>query len=175
MAVSKWSWTTAEINAFANHGEIRTLTRTRWNAFIDKVNEIVDRFNAYMPGSNWIYTAEPDVVYTAKTLPKVGSSYYMGTNKILYASSWNEILRVIYCARYWTRYSTGSGNSYYTELQDMINTATSLYAAGDTIKGRYFYYYLYEGNFLSTYASIGSKLNYAIDIIEDALVRHGKV
>lgn len=36
---SLWYWTTAETNAFNNNGLVTVLTYTRWNSFIDKVNE----------------------------------------------------------------------------------------------------------------------------------------
>lgn len=34
-----WSWTTAERNAFNNHGAVTTLTWDRWNSFVDKIVE----------------------------------------------------------------------------------------------------------------------------------------
>lgn len=44
--VTDFSWTSAELNAFNNKGEVATLTKDRWNSFIDYVNACVPYFNA---------------------------------------------------------------------------------------------------------------------------------
>jgi len=44
---SNWTWTTAELNAFNNHGSLTTLTYSRWNAFLDRITE----FEVYKYGS----------------------------------------------------------------------------------------------------------------------------
>lgn len=36
---TNWSWSTAERNAFNNHGAVTTLTWDRWNSFVDKIVE----------------------------------------------------------------------------------------------------------------------------------------
>lgn len=72
---SNWSWTTAEQNAFNNKGVITALTRTRWNAFLDWLITVI----AY---ANNAYNAGYDTILSANK---------MGTDKILYASAFNNI------------------------------------------------------------------------------------
>jgi len=64
-----WSWTQSELNAFNNHGLISTLTASRWNAFIDRVN----LFAAY------------------KTAPQVGGSYYVSPGEDVTAAKFNQV------------------------------------------------------------------------------------
>ncbi len=67
---SNWSWTTAELNAFNNHGNVTTLTYLRWNAFC----ACVDDFRSY------------------KGLPALSSSAYMtSSDKTLTASRFNAV------------------------------------------------------------------------------------
>ena len=46
---SAWSWTSAETTAFNNHGAFDELTAARWNAFVDKINEV-----CAAAGSSWL-------------------------------------------------------------------------------------------------------------------------
>ena len=46
---SAWSWTSAETTAFNNHGAFDELTAARWNAFVDKINEV-----CVAAGSSWL-------------------------------------------------------------------------------------------------------------------------
>lgn len=80
---TNWSWTTAELNAFNNNGAVTTLTYTRWNSFIDKVQEFIIYYNTKYG------TGVPSV-----TQYKMSSS-----NKTLTATAFNNI-----------RFSIGSMN-----------------------------------------------------------------
>lgn len=42
---SPWSWTTTELNALNNQGAFNTITATRWNSFLDKVQEFINYYN----------------------------------------------------------------------------------------------------------------------------------
>jgi hypothetical protein len=82
---SNWTWTTAELNAFNNHGSLTTLTYSRWNAFLDRITE----FEVYKYGS--ALTAFDKMTSSDKTLTAarfnqarfaIGSMYSTGiTNK----------------------------------------------------------------------------------------------
>lgn len=106
---TNWSWTTAELNAFNNNGTVTTLTYTRWNSFIDKVQEFINYYNTKYG------TGVPSV-----TQYKMSSS-----NKTLTATAFNNI-----------RFSIGSMNptgisnvstgdtvygSYFTTLSNKLN------------------------------------------------------
>ena len=49
--IDPWYWTTAELNAFNNHGNFSVLTASRWNQFCDKINEA-----CVAAGSSWTAT-----------------------------------------------------------------------------------------------------------------------
>ncbi len=42
---SNWSWTSAETDAFNNKGEVDTVTYSRWNDFVDKVDDFRIYYN----------------------------------------------------------------------------------------------------------------------------------
>ena len=106
---TNWSWTITELNAFNNHGLTTTLTYTRWNAFIDKVQEFINYYNTkYGTG-----------------VPSVTQYKMTSSNKILTATAFNNI-----------RFSIGSMNptgisnistgdtvygSYFTTLSNKLN------------------------------------------------------
>lgn len=78
-APSTWSWTTAESNAFSSQGSISKLTRTRWNAFLEQVNLAI------------VYCNEAK----GSSLTQVCDYEQMGTDKIMYASSFTQICKKI--------------------------------------------------------------------------------
>lgn len=41
-----WIWTTTELNAINNNGAFSTITATRWNSFLDRVEDFINYFNA---------------------------------------------------------------------------------------------------------------------------------
>ena len=72
---SAWSWTTAEKNAFNNNGLISTITRTRWNNFIAWARTVI----AYINNRD------------SASYDQIPNSANMGTDKVLYAESWNAV------------------------------------------------------------------------------------
>ena len=42
---ANWSWTTTELNAINGQGLFSTITATRWNAFLDRVQEFINYYN----------------------------------------------------------------------------------------------------------------------------------
>lgn len=99
---SAWVWTTSELNAFQNKGKITELTRTRWNEFLSWVITVI----AY---ANTAHGSGFDTIV---------SSNKMGTDKILYATSFNNI---------------------YPKINQLWSTGiTSNVATGDIIYGHYF-------------------------------------
>ena len=76
---SNWNWSTAEVNAFNNNGLTTALSRVRWNAFLDKINEFVSYVNTR----------------DSRSFSNLPSSCYMGADKKLYASSFNVVVNKI--------------------------------------------------------------------------------
>jgi hypothetical protein len=82
---SNFYWTTAELNAFNNHGSLTTLTYSRWNAFLDRITE----FEVYKYGSAQTFfnkMTSSDKTLTAARFNQarfaIGSMYPTGiTNK----------------------------------------------------------------------------------------------
>ena len=70
-SIEGFSWTTSELTAFNNQGQITSLTRDRWNSFLDYVDRCVDYYNAK----------------NGTSCAKLPSSVRMGADKIMYASS----------------------------------------------------------------------------------------
>lgn len=105
-----WNWTTTEKNVFNNNGLISTITRTRWNNFISWAQTIIAYINDRDGASH-------------ATIP---NSAVMGTDKILYAESWNAV-------DYYSRVACGDSShvtresgdpvkgSYFTSLTDILN------------------------------------------------------
>lgn len=98
---SVWSWTTSESNAFKNKGLLTTLTRTRWNEFISWAITVI----AY---ANTAYNEGFDTI---------ASTNKMGTDKILYATSFNNIR---------------------AKIDQLSSTGISTVSKGDIIYGHYF-------------------------------------
>ena len=78
---NNWTWTTLELNAFNNHGDVKTLTWQRWNQFINKIDE----FRIYKGLSlvpSIAYMSSSDRVMTATrfnaTKLAIGSMYSTG-------------------------------------------------------------------------------------------------
>lgn len=97
-----WSWTSDEADAFASHGSVKRLTAARWNAFLTRINETADYCNS---------------------TSKVGSGSFMGSDKILYAASFNAVRSTI--------------DSLCT-LKSVSGTGLSSVSTGGTIYGSYF-------------------------------------
>ncbi len=104
---SNWTWTTAELNAFNNHGSLTTLTYSRWNAFLDRITE----FEVYKYGS------------ALTTFNKMTSS-----DKTLTAARFNQARFAI-----GSMYSTGITNkssgdpvlgSYFITMANSLNSIT---------------------------------------------------
>lgn len=72
---STWSWTEAEKGALNNHGQVSTITKSRWNNFIAWARTVI----AYLNAKN------------GKSYEQIPNEADMGTDKILYAESWNAI------------------------------------------------------------------------------------
>jgi hypothetical protein len=104
---SNWTWTTAELNAFNNHGSLTTLTYSRWNAFLDRIMA----FEVYKYGS------------ALTTFNKMTSS-----DKTLTAARFNQARFAI-----GSMYSTGITNkssgdqvlgSYFITMANSLNSIT---------------------------------------------------
>lgn len=70
-----WEWTTAEWKALTENGETKTITVERWNRFISWLNDVIG-----------YRAAEEDQDYA-----QIPNSAKAGSDKILYANSWNAI------------------------------------------------------------------------------------
>ena len=109
-SIAGFDWTSAELNAFNNKGDIKTLTRTRWNSFLDYVDRCVDYYNAK----------------NGTSYSKLSSSVRMGTDRIMYASSFKEVCQKI---------------NQITQTT-MSGITLSQIVKGNPIKGAYFPYML---------------------------------
>ena len=78
-SITDFNWTSSELSAFNNNGDIKNLTRERWNSFLDYVNRCVDYYNAK----------------NGTSYSKLSSSVRMGTDRIMYASSFKEVCQKI--------------------------------------------------------------------------------
>lgn len=76
---SDWNWTSSEIHAFNNNGSIKALSQSRWNSFIDRINAYVD------------YVNDLD----RRSISHIPSSCYMGSDKLMYATSFNQVVEKI--------------------------------------------------------------------------------
>lgn len=74
-----WSWTWSESNAFNSQGLITNLTASRWNSFIDRVNEAI----------------EYGITVKKYSMSYVSSGSKMGSDKIMYASSFSAVAQGI--------------------------------------------------------------------------------
>ncbi len=114
---SLWYWTQAESNAFANKGDITTLTRTRWNEFLSQINLAISFCNS-AKGSG---------------LSAIASGEMMSSDKVMYAVSFSAICQKLnsLCSSYGV---TGCGISsvsvggtiygyYFTNLSAALNRA----------------------------------------------------
>jgi hypothetical protein len=112
---SNWYWNTTELNAMNGQGAFSTLTATRWNAFLDRVELFINYFNGLYGHS------VPSVVSTANG----GQNCKVSSGGILYAAKFNHV-----------RFAIGSMNStgltdyspgqivygwYFIRLQDRLN------------------------------------------------------
>lgn len=104
---SDWTWTSSERDAFNNNGSIKALSRTRWNAFLDRVNEFIDYVN----------------VRDGDSISNISSAYYMGSDRLLYASDFTYIVRRMREACGWD-----------------LSGITLPVVSGQQIKGSYFTY-----------------------------------
>lgn len=114
---SKWSWTSAETNAFNNKGKITALTQTRWNAFIAHVNLAISYYNEANSGNLTL-------IYDASK---------MGDDKILYAEDFTSVCGRInsLCWKFGVQdtaiSSVSKGDaimgSYFTTLSSALNRA----------------------------------------------------
>lgn len=109
-SITGFDWTSAELNAFNNNGDIKTLTRDRWNAFLDYVDRCVDYYNAK----------------NGTSYSKLSSSVRMGTDRIMYASSFKSVCQKI---------------NDITQTT-MSGITLSQIVSGNPIKGSYFPYML---------------------------------
>lgn len=80
-----WEWTATELNAFNNNGSIASLTYSRWNEFINKVNE----FRRYKG-------CEDDIPATVN-VPDIGTvnTKMSSADKTLYAERFNVVRKCI--------------------------------------------------------------------------------
>ena len=104
---TNWTWTSDETNAFNNKGSTKALSRVRWNAFLDRINSFVDYVNAAH----------------GRSIVRLSNDYYMGTDKKMYANSFNKVVEKI---------GELTGNS--------MSGITLPRARGNPIKGVYFTY-----------------------------------
>lgn len=109
-SITGFDWTSSELNAFNNNGDIKTLTRERWNSFLDYVDRCVDYYNAK----------------NGTSYSKLSSSVRMGTDRIMYASSFKAVCQKI---------------NDITQAT-MSGITLSQIVKGNPIKGSYFPYML---------------------------------
>lgn len=109
-SITDFDWTSSELSAFNNNGDIKNLTRERWNSFLDYVNRCVDYYNAK----------------NGTSYSKLSSSVRMGTDRIMYASSFKAVCQKI---------------NDITQAT-MSGITLSQIVKGNPIKGSYFPYML---------------------------------